>query len=196
MPPGVDEIVSARGGSMKDDGVRYRQAVTADSRAIASLHADSWRRHYRGAYLDSYLDREVDADRQAEWSYRLTRPAPDRLTMVADLGGAVVGFAYTILDFDPRWGAYLDALHVRHDLKRRGIGAQLMARTARAIARRRPSTGLYLWVLEQNIAAQAFYQTLGGRCIECELSGPFPGGGYAYSYRYAWLDLSRLAKNA
>lgn len=177
----------------QQQGVKYRQATADDAAAIAGLHAGSWRRHYRGAYLDSFLDGDVVADRMAEWADRLSRPQADRHTVVADLEGAVAGFAHVILDADPTWGAYLDALHVRHDLKRHGIGARLIAETARAVARRRPSTGLYLWVLEQNAAAQAFYAAQGGSNVERELSGPFPGGGYAYSFRYAWPDLSRLA---
>jgi hypothetical protein len=27
-------------------------------------------------------------------------------------------------------------------------------------------------------------------------AGPFPGGGHAYTFRYAWPDLSELAGNA
>ena len=171
----------------------YREATAGDATAIAELHADSWRRHYRGAYLDSFLDGDVVADRMAEWAW-LSRAAPDRYTVVADLGGAVAGFAHAILDADPTWGAYLDNLHVRHDLKRQGIGARLLAETARAVAWHRPSAGLYLWVLEQNSAAQAFYQAQGGTCVERELAGPFPGGGHAFSFRYAWPDLSKLAR--
>jgi ribosomal protein S18 acetylase RimI-like enzyme len=184
-----------RGGIWKYRGVEYREVTANDAEAIAELHAESWRRHYRGAYLDSFLDGDVVADRMAEWTGRLSPPAPDRYTVVADLDGAVVGFAHTILDADPTWGAYLDNLHVRHDLKRHGIGARLMAETVRAVARRRPSTGLYLWVLEQNTAAQAFYGAQGGRCVQRELAGPFPGGGYAFSFRYAWPDLSKLAEH-
>jgi GNAT superfamily N-acetyltransferase len=161
--------------------------------AIAGLHADSWRRHYRGAYLDSYLDGDVVAERTAEWAGRLSRPPADRHTVVAELEGAVAGFAHVILDADPVWGAYLDALHVRHDLKRHGIGARLIAETLRWVGLRRPSTGIYLWVLEQNAAAQAFYAAQGGSNVGRELTGPFPGGGYAYSIRYAWPDLSGLA---
>lgn len=173
--------------------MKYRQAAANDGPAIASLHAESWRRHYRGAYLDSYLDGDVVADRMAEWSDRLSGSQADRHTVVADLDGDVTGFAHVILDADPAWGAYLDALHVRHDLKRHGIGARLITETARAVARRRPSTGLYLWVLEQNAAAQAFYAAQGGSRVERELSGPFPGGGYAFAFRYAWPDPSELA---
>jgi ribosomal protein S18 acetylase RimI-like enzyme len=106
----------------------------------------------------------------------------------------VAGFAHTILDADPVWGAYLDNLHVRHDLKRRGTGARLLAEAAWVVVRRRPQAGLYLWVLEQNVAAQAFYQAQGGSSVERELAGPFPGGGYAFSFRYVWPDLSNLAR--
>lgn len=177
----------------KHRGVDYRMATAGDAEAIADLHADSWRRHYRGAYLDSYLDGDVVADRMAEWTGRLSRAASDRYTVVADVDGVVAGFAHTILDADPVWGAFLYNLHVRHDVKRRGIGARLLAETARAVVRRRPSAGMYLWVLEQNTAAQAFYRSHGGVSVERELTGPFPGGGHAYSFRYAWSDLSTLA---
>jgi GNAT superfamily N-acetyltransferase len=173
--------------------VKYRAARADDASAIAHLHADSWRRHYRGAYLDSFLDGDVDAERMAEWSERLSRPREDRHTVVADIEGTVAGFAHVILDADPVWGAYLDALHVRHDLRRQGAGARLIAEVARWVVRRRPSSGLYLWVLEQNTAAQAFYAAQGGSNVERELSGPFPGGGYAFGCRYAWRGLSRLA---
>lgn len=174
----------------------YREATADDAETIAGLHADSWRRNYRGAFLDSFLDGDVVANRLAEWTARLTRATPDRYTVVADLDGVVTGFAHTVLDDDPTWGAFLDNLHVRHDLKRRGIGARLLAETARAVVAARPSAGLHLRVLEQNTAAQAFYQAHGGVRVERLLTGPFPGGGHAYTFRYAWPDLSELAGNA
>jgi hypothetical protein len=36
--------------------VRIRVADSSDAPAIAALHAESWRRHYRGAYSDAFLD--------------------------------------------------------------------------------------------------------------------------------------------
>jgi ribosomal protein S18 acetylase RimI-like enzyme len=174
--------------------VQYREVTADDAAAIAGLHAESWRRHYRGAFLDSYLDGDLFADRMAEWTGRLAQDGPPRYTVAGFLDdGTLAGFAHTFLDADPVWGAFLDNLHVRHDLKRQGVGARLMTETARAVLGRRPSSGLYLWVLEQNTAAQAFYQAQGGRPVEHQLAGPFPGGGHAYSYRYAWHDLSSLA---
>ena len=43
----------------------FRQASIHDVEAIAALHTESWQRHYRGAYLDSFLDGDVLADRLA-----------------------------------------------------------------------------------------------------------------------------------
>ena len=92
----------------------------------------------------------------------------------------------------PEWGALLDNLHVRFDLKRQGVGRALVTETAAVLWQRRPSSGLYLWVLEQNTAAQAFYSAMGGVVVEDRLGGPFPGGGRAPVLRYAWPDPSVL----
>ncbi len=40
-------------------GLTYRAARPGDVPAIAWLHADSWRRHYRGAFSDAFLDDEA-----------------------------------------------------------------------------------------------------------------------------------------
>jgi ribosomal protein S18 acetylase RimI-like enzyme len=172
--------------------MKYRTASEHDVEAIALLHADSWRRNYRGAYLDSFLDRDVVADRLTVWADRLTQPWSHQYTIVAELDRAVVGFAHTILDDDPTFGALLENLHVAHHLKRHGTGTRLMSETAGVLLARRPSTGLYLWVLEQNATAQAFYTARGGTAVERAVRGPFPGGGTAPGLRYAWHDPSNL----
>jgi ribosomal protein S18 acetylase RimI-like enzyme len=172
--------------------MQYREATPSDIEAIAGLHAESWRRNYRGAFADSYLDGDVYTDRLDVWRDRLTLPGSNQYTVVADLDGVVVAFAHTIFDDDPTWGALLDNLHAAHGRKRRGIGTRLMSETARVLVERRPATGLYLWVLEQNKDAQAFYRARGGRPVGREIGGPFPGGGTAPSLRYAWPDPSIL----
>jgi len=114
-PKSWDEIESA-------SVVQYREATELDAGAIAALHADSWRRHYRGAYLDSYLDGDIVAERLEAWTIRLAPPRSNQATVCADVDGDVVGFAHTMFGHDPRWGALLDNLHVRSDLKGLGIG--------------------------------------------------------------------------
>jgi GNAT superfamily N-acetyltransferase len=172
--------------------VRYRWATTDDVEGIARLHADSWRRNYRGAYLDSYLDGDVVTERVAAWTERLARPLAETVTIVAEDDGAVVGLAHTVLDEDARWGALLDNLHVAHPLKGGGVGTRLMAETASAVIDARPGQGLHLWVLEQNTPAQAFYDARGGERVGRKLAGPFPGGGRAHAFRYAWPDPAAL----
>jgi len=166
----------------------YREATAEDIEAIAALHADSWRRHYRGAYSDSFLDSDVFSDRHDVWTERLKRTdRSNECTIVAERDAAVVGFAHTIVNDHPQWGALLDNLHVRYDLKGGGIGTQLMAVTARAVLKRTPGSGLFLWVLEGNKAAQAFYQARGGKCAGSTTSDA-PGGGTIFAFRYVWPD--------
>lgn len=182
-------------------GVRFRLAEAADARAIAELHADSWRLHYRGAYSDSFLDGDVVADRLAVWTERLSHEDPRRRTIIAEDAGGLVGFANTLLDEDPVWGALLDNLHVAASHKRRGIGARLLRVTADALLAGPQPSGLYLWVLEQNRAARAFYCACGAERVGRE-SVPAPGGiasrlvGSPAMLRYAWTDASVLLGHA
>lgn len=181
----------------KLEGVRIRPAGLADAPAIAGLHADSWRRHYRGALSDSYLDGELDADRLAVWTVRLAEPGDDRVTLVAEHGDGLIGFAHTVLDADPAWGALVDNLHVRPDDKRRGIGTRLLSATAEEVMLKRPESSIFLWVLEQNAAAQAFYLARGGRrcdVVLCDAPGGDPGNlvGAPRSIRVAWPEAAVL----
>ncbi len=173
--------------------VVYRVAQQSDAEGVARLHADSWRQNYRGAYSDTYLDGDVFTDRLAVWRSRIGHENDGTYTFVADAGGEVVGFAHTVLGDDPRWGALLDNLHVTNERKRSGIGTHLIAKSADWVRRSTSSSGMYLWVLEQNNAAQAFYRTQGGSSVESVVRGPFPGGGTAVGFRYSWPASSLAA---
>jgi ribosomal protein S18 acetylase RimI-like enzyme len=173
--------------------MRFRDATAGDLDAIAGLHADSWRRNYRGAYSDEFLDGEVVENRRAVWTERLTRPAPEHCTIVADRDGSVVGFVHVVLDADPTWGALLDNLHVSHESKGSGIGTRLMAAAASALLERAASPRLYLWVLEPNTAAQAFYAARGGTRVGRE-ERRSPAGDPILAFRYAWPDATVLLR--
>ena len=179
---------------------QFRLAGPADAEAVAQLHADSWRRHYRGAYSDAFLDGDVVADRLAVWTDRLREPDPRRCTILAENGG-LLGFAHTLFNDDPAWGALLDNLHVADGHRRRGIGSRLLALTAEGVVARPESTGLHVWVLEQNVDAQAFYETRGGSREGRDLVSP-PGGivsrlaGSPAKLRYAWPEPGALLERA
>src|ERR1700739_2114011 len=184
------------------DTLKFRMAEQDDAQAVAALHADSWQRHYRGAYTDAFLDDEDPGYLLELWTSRLESPDPSARTILADLdqagdGSRLVGMAHTILGNDPAWGALLDNLHVVYGLKRQGVGTRLMSLTAKAVLAAKPESALYLWVLEQNVNAQAFYNARGGTCVE-RRDVPAPGGkaarldGMPGCFRYAWPDPSKL----
>jgi GNAT superfamily N-acetyltransferase len=173
-----------------------RRAELDDAVAVGGLHADSWRRHYRGAYSDSFLDGDVVGDRITTWTQRLSAPTVPAATILAEDRGALVGFAHVVFDEDPEFGSLLDNLHVVHDRKRGGIGTRLMAEAARSVIQH-GAGGLYLWVLEQNVDAQAFYRARGGVCVGRRLVQA-PGGiadrlnGSPSGLRVVWRDPSML----
>lgn len=177
--------------------LRFRTARPEDAHAVAVLHADSWQRHYRGAYADAFLDGEPAGFLTQLWTGRLATVPEPACTVLAEYDGELVGMAHTLFDKDPTWGALIDNLHVRSALKRQGLGTRLLTETARVVRDWSASSGLYLWVLEQNTAAQAFYSARGGECLERD-DVPPPGGnparlnGTPKCFRYAWRDLAAL----
>jgi GNAT superfamily N-acetyltransferase len=177
--------------------VRFRAAVPGDAEEVALLHADSWRRYYRGAYADSFLDGDVVADRRAVWSSRFAVPA-NSLTIVAAEDIGLAGFVHVIFDDDDTWGSLVDNLHVVHNRHRTGLGSALLVRAAAAVADRAVGKSVHVWVLEQNTAAQRFYHALGGASVEKAPVLP-PGGvpgrlnGSPGMLRFVWPDAASLA---
>jgi ribosomal protein S18 acetylase RimI-like enzyme len=174
----------------------FSPAGLGDAGRIAALHADSWRRHYRGAYADAYLDGDLLADRRTVRSSRLAAPDGTR-TIVAERDEELIGFVHVVFDADPRWGSLVDNLHVAPAEHRSGIGSRLMGHAARAVLAEAATPALYLWVLEQNTRAQAFYRAAGGAVVESGVAAA-PGGdpallhGTPGKYRMAWPDATRL----
>jgi GNAT superfamily N-acetyltransferase len=197
MNPPRSEAAAAREGSRRA-AQAFRRARLDDADQIASLHADSWRRHYRGAYSDSFLDGDVVADRRSVWSARLE--APKRSVMVlAEEDRRLVGFIHVVLDDDPKWGSLVDNLHVVQDRRGIGIGSKLLGRAAQAICEGTTTNrAMFLWVLQQNIAAQHFYLAAGAGCVEIAPVPP-PGGdparlnGAPNVLRMAWSDVTGLS---
>lgn len=175
-----------------------RYAEARDAAAIAALHADSWRRHYRGAYSDAYLDGDLDTDRLTVWTARLERPSARAVTVLAKSEDVPVGFVHAIIDRDPRWGSLIENLHVRHDRHREGIGRRLMSEAAKEIGEMSLRAPVHLWVLQQNLRAQGFYRALGGTCVEEALCPP-PGGvanrlhGAPRRLRFVWHAAADVA---
>ena len=64
---------------------------------------------------------------------------------------------------------------------------------------RSAKSGLYVWVLERNAPAQAFYAARGGRCVE-RVPAVAPGGvegrldGAPLKLRYVWAEAEALRR--
>ncbi len=177
--------------------VRYRLAIASDAPTIAQLHAASWRVAYRGMFPDDFLDNDADENRAKVWQERfadLDRETTT-ITILAEGDGELAGFAHSLVDEDDTYGTLLDNLHVRLDAHRLGIGRRLMAETAERLAGLGRST-LYLWVLEDNDRARAFYRALGGEaCGRGSVAdGPSnPSLPAVPSLRICWPQLDGLS---
>ncbi|MCB0607651.1 MAG: GNAT family N-acetyltransferase [Lewinellaceae bacterium] len=172
----------------------FRPVTSNDAEAIAQLHTESWRDHYRGIFPDSYLDGGIFDDRIQVWAERFAQPQSNQWGAAAEENGRLVGFAFGYGLEDPEWGSYLDNLHVRPDYKGRGIGKVLMQMTAQWIVETYDRHDFYLWVLEANHASRAFYERIGGRNAGMK-NWDTPGGGFADCLRIAWKDAKALLVN-
>ena len=168
-----------------------RTAQPADADAIARLHADSWRDTYRGMMADSFLDGDVFANRQVVWRERLAADNPEQLVLAAERDYRLVGFICVYRDNDPTWGALIDNLHVTHDAQGRGVGTSLMRAAGSWLRDGTPDRGVYLWVMNANSGARAFYERSGGRSVETMIKTD-PGGGEAPNCRYVWASSRAL----
>ncbi|MEX0749283.1 MAG: GNAT family N-acetyltransferase [Dehalococcoidia bacterium] len=165
--------------------LRYRRAIHHDLEAIAALHADSWRRTYRGMYSDAYLDGDLVADRRTVWEERLLDGDPRRVLLVAETDGAFAGFVCAYGAADETWGSLIDNLHVARAYQRLGLGRALMHSAASELNERHAESPVHLWALEGNTNARTFYEALGGR-NESVAPHERPGGGMIQVCRYVW----------
>ena len=170
--------------------ISLRDYRLSDADAIGALHAQSWFTAYRGILLDSYLDSDLQRERQDYWRGKLpTLSAKEFIVVAEDDAGSVVGFAAVMDKPENGYDALLDNLHVRPDLKGKGLGGQLM----KAVALKLRDTGrssFYLWVLKGNVAAEEFYKSKGG--VPEDISSTEFGGKTVGKRRFVWTDLGVL----
>jgi ribosomal protein S18 acetylase RimI-like enzyme len=166
-------------------GAIVREAIAEDIASIAALHAESWRRTYRGMFADAFLDGDVIGNRLEVWRDRLDRPRDDQFVAVAVAGGRIGGFVCAYGAAHPEWGSLVDNLHVSADVQRGGLGLALMRETGAWLERRYTNAAVHLWVAEPNHHARLFYERLGAVNAET-MRKANPGGGTGSYCRYMW----------
>ena len=138
------------------DGVTLRTAVVADADAGARLHRECWREAY-GPITDRVALAEHLAD-EAGWAARWTTQIETGFAplLAVDEQDTPIGFARSGAGRDEDVPGLLElyALYVRAAWHGTGIGAALFDGVVGTAA-------AYLWVLEDNARARAFYRRQG-----------------------------------
>jgi L-amino acid N-acyltransferase YncA len=141
-----------------------RDAAAADARAIASVHVRSWQEGYRGIVDDAVLDGLSVDRRERAWRERVEAADAAQRTLVAERGGAVVGFCSVAAPTRDRPAdegtAEVVALYVDPDQWRSGAGTALLDAAVDGL-RRDGWERVTLWVLERNARGRAFYERCG-----------------------------------
>ena len=171
--------------------IKLRPAELSDFKAIAKLHADNWRKNYRGILTDNYLDNEVEKDRLNTWYRRLSSPSDNQLVTIASLDNIFAGFCCLYLDDDPIFGSLIDNLHVSSNLQRSGIGKILIIDSASKVYYKSENKKMYLWVYESNKNARIAYERLGGTNFQT-IEKDNPDGTSSQTCRIIWDDITRL----
>ncbi|MET3567055.1 GNAT superfamily N-acetyltransferase [Leifsonia sp. 563] len=134
--------------------VTVRRATVDDARGIAEVHVTAWREAYAGRMPADFLA-SLDVDRRAAgWSRILERGETD--AFVAERDGTIVGWATAGRgrDDDAPRDRELEGIYLLASAYGSGAGQQLLdAAIGDAPA--------YLWVMDGNGRAEAFYRRNG-----------------------------------
>ena len=168
-----------------------KDACREDYKAIAKLHADSWKKYYRGMYSDQFLDHDVYQNRLDVWHERLSTPALNQQVIIASDEGNISGFACIYINYDHFFGTLLDNLHVISSIQRSGFGTMLMKEAAKRSYEKDEYSKFYLWVLELNTNARRFYEKLGATNYET-IDKKNIDGSVSKACRYTWNSCLKL----
>ncbi|MDT0158206.1 GNAT family N-acetyltransferase [Microbacterium sp. ARD32] len=143
-----------------------RPAEVGDADGIAEVHVRSWQQAYRGLMPQRVLDGLSVPERAASWARILDSTPRGSQTLVVLDGEQIVGWASfgAARDADAAgvaagsgelWGIY-----AHPDAWSTGVGHLLLTAVERALADAGHASA-YLWVLEGNSRASAFYERHG-----------------------------------
>lgn len=169
--------------------IRIREAEHSDARAMARVHVDSWRTAYEGIVPADYLaDLSYDS-RESWWEQVLATERPGVKTFVAETDrGEIVGLAGAGPERqgDPTYRAELYVIYLLAVYQRQGLGHRLFSRVVQSLLRG-GFNSLLVWVLEDNLGACRFYESVGGEQVGCQTITI--GGADLVEVSYGWKDL-------
>ena len=158
---------------------------------MAKVRIASWRETYPGLLPEPMLARLSIADEAIRWQRMLDRPRAwgGAVSFVADQRGSLVGYGScseqrALLLRDRGFTGEISELYVLRCAQRQGAGSGLMKAMAGALLGR-GHRAMSLWVLDRNMVARRFYESLGGTQIAEKRSS-------LAEVAYGWTDLQRL----
>ena len=148
-----------------------RPAMQKDAAAIGRVYCEGWKAAYRGLMPDFFLN----ALTPQNCAPKPDHIAPDR-RLVAEVDGDVVGTVTFGKGRENASLAEIQSIYVLPDHWSKGQGSDLFRGVVeRAKAQGYP--GLYVWTLEGNTRAKAFYEHMGmtatGETREFEIAGAY-----------------------
>lgn len=167
----------------------FRKATAADVAKIATLHSVSWQQNYRASFSADFLDNLAFDNRLKEWKKRFQNLSNDQFVIISEEDDEFLGFMCAYFNHDAHYGTLLDNLHVSLKAQGKGVGTKLMTALAQEILSIDNGNNFYLWVLDTNAAAIAYYEKLGGVAIERVESNDI-GDKTFVKIRYYWDDAS------
>jgi ribosomal protein S18 acetylase RimI-like enzyme len=169
-----------------------REASIKDLSNIVELHAQSWRENYSDVLSNKYLNEDVYADRTKIWTARLTNPSQNQFILIAEIDSVFCGLVCVFGANNPKFGTIIDNLHVKSRIKGKGIGTKLLVEAAGWAATNYENDNLYLEVLEGNLKAIKFYESLGGERVDIAYWHT-PCGNKVKELIYSWGSPKKLA---
>lgn len=133
-----------------------------DAKGIAQVHVNTWQSAYSGMMPDVYLQ-SLSVDQRAQnWLKILESTAVGNRTLVAEIGGVVVGFLGlgSSRDLGETNIGEVYAIYVDPKYQGQGIGSHLMNEGI-LFLKDQERSGAMLWVLEQNIRTRTWYESRG-----------------------------------
>lgn len=170
-----------------------RPAVLSDASAIAEVHVRAWRETYRGIMPDKVLDDLSVEGGAQKWSAAVAGLSEKRqvLSVAVDDLGAIVGFAAggPTREAELTTSGEVYAINLVMQATRKELGTRLMLAMADGlIGHGFADAGL--WVLEKNLGARWFYESLGGSIAARQERDS--GGEMLAELGYVWRDVRDL----
>ena len=168
--------------------MEFTIASKADKSAIVALHAQSWREAYKTILSDDFLQNSLMQNRLDVWTERFDQPKDNQYIVVAYDNNELCGFICAYGNEHPKWGTFVDNLHVTSVRKGQGIGKSLMQNVIDWSKLQYFGKGMYLEVLADNTSAQRFYDGLGA-VNQGEAYWQPPEGQPVKEFLYVWESL-------